>query len=265
MVVPDRICLPNPVGSGEPLLPVSSVIAIFDDLSTYSFLVKDRNCRSGVSVDLSAELLRDIPTGSTIHVVSHVSKLGKSIGFSDLHMYNEKNELVARGYHTKYLPMGAAWDIISHPAVLESTLKLYESVFLKYQDMPIGRALARLALGGHNKKIVLPEFLGVGSVFDAFGLHPITAQKSGILNKNKYRHTLEVVENNEFSFSVLPFMCNIRGFQHGGSVAMTIEGAINRSKTALDSQSRLSRMDIQYLNGMKVCIFLVTCLLIRLI
>lgn len=255
MVVPDRICLQHPRGGDRPLLPVSSAIAIFDDLSSYCFLIKDRNYRSGVSIDLSAELLRDVPAGSTIHVVSQVTKIGRSIGFSDLHMYNQQNELVARGYHTKFLPMGTAWDVMTHPTLSDTTLKLYDSVYVKYKDTGIGKALAKLALGGRNRDFnELPEFNGTGSVFKSFGLNAVAPiQTRETLHKSQCKHSLEVVESNAFSLNVLPFMCNIRGFLHGGCAAMTIEHAINLSKAATGSAGRLYQMNVQYLNGIKVC------------
>lgn len=248
MVVPGRICLP---GAGDSyLLPVSSALAIFDDLSTYCFLIKDKNCRSGVSIDLSAEILQDIPAGSKIHVVSQVSKIGRTIGFSDLHMYNDNQELVARGFHTKYLPMGTAWDVMNHPAFASTSLRLYESMYVPYENTGIAKALAKLALGGRNREMVLPVFDGNGSVFQSFGLE--SAHINDLPIKSQCKHAQEVVESNAFLFRVHPFMCNIRGYLHGGCVGMAIEDAILRSNIALQSTGRLNQLSIQYLNGMKV-------------
>jgi acyl-coenzyme A thioesterase PaaI-like protein len=256
MTVPERICLPIYPGSKTHVLPVSSAIAIFDDLSTYSFMIKDKNCRSGVSVILSAEILADVPPGSKIQIVSQVSKIGRSIGFSDVYMFNEKDELVARGYHTKYLPMGTAWDFLSHPSMMDASLNFYDKVFVKIIDTGIGKKLAKLMLGGRNRDLKLPDFLSPGSVFDSFKLKPQAAKE--IVNipdsSIKCKHTQEVVENNEFIFEVFPFMCNIRGFLHGGCVAMTIERALTASSIAAGSNGRVRRLDIQYLNGMKVSV-----------
>lgn len=257
MIIPERICFPISKGSKTHVLPVSSAIAIFDDLSTYSFLIKDKNLRSGVSVLLSAEILADIPPGSKVQIVSQVSKIGKSIGFSDVFMFNENNDLVARGYHTKYLPMGMVWNVLTHPALLNMTLSFYENVFVKIKDTTIGKSLAKLMLDGRNKDIQqMPVFESAGSVFDSFGLEiqPV-AKHLGISHENKCKHAKQVVESNEFIFDVLPFMCNIRGFLHGGCVAMTIEHALTQSNLESGSASaaaRVRRLDIQYLNAMKV-------------
>ena len=253
MKVPERICLLGGKEEPGPYLPVSSAIAIFDDLSTYSFLVKDKKYRSGVSVVLSAELLRNVSPGTEIRIVSKVSKIGRSIGFSDMFMYNEKEELVARGYHTKYLPMGTAWDIIASPAIMDTTLHVYDNVYVRFEDTGIGKYLAKLMLGGRNRDMKLPEFDGVGSAFTSFDLKRIDKKKStNNLHNNSFISNLEVIEKEDYSFNVMPFMCNIRGFLHGGCVAMTIEQSVMLSKVANESNRRLRRLDIQYLNGMKV-------------
>jgi acyl-coenzyme A thioesterase PaaI-like protein len=247
MKIPDRICRYSHHNTSVPLLPASSALALFDDLSSYSFMVKDRNARGGVSVVLSTEILRDIPAGSEVVVHSTISKIGKSIGFSDLYMFDTANNLVARGYHTKYLPMGLAWDFASSPWIAPISLFIYDNIYVKIENTKLGKAAAAALLGGRNKTIQqMPPLQGVGAVFDAFNImkRQVSADQSFC----------------EYSFNTEPFMCNIRGFLHGGCVAMVAEhAALQTAAIAVNKQSRVSRIDVQYLNAMQVLQYMFFC------
>lgn len=266
MCIPERICMANPWGFKKPILSTSSAMAIFDDLSTYSFMVKDRNCRTGVSVVLSAEMLRDVPVGEKVQVVSTVNKIGKTIGFCDVFMYDSKDNLIARGYHTKHLPMGLFYNVITHPMVADASMSIFENYYSKIQHTQFGKALAGFVLQGRNRTMTIPTFTGVGSVVDAFNIKAIK-DISKIQNSKSPRHKKELVEDKVFELAVQPFMSNIRGFFHGGATAMSIERAITVDSEATKISGRVNRLEVHYLNGMKVTIayfllFLVVSLMI---
>ena len=57
----NNLCVKKPDGTIG--LPASATLALFDELSSYAAVIKDRTCRFGVSVFLTTELVGDIPAG----------------------------------------------------------------------------------------------------------------------------------------------------------------------------------------------------------
>eukprot|EP00428_Durinskia_dybowskii_P070158 CAMPEP_0170405934 /NCGR_PEP_ID=MMETSP0117_2-20130122/27449_1 /TAXON_ID=400756 /ORGANISM="Durinskia baltica, Strain CSIRO CS-38" /LENGTH=51 /DNA_ID=CAMNT_0010663089 /DNA_START=312 /DNA_END=463 /DNA_ORIENTATION=- len=51
-------------------------MAVFDEISTYSTSMRDRNHRPGQSVHLSTEVLRPIYAGENVSVLTKADKLG---------------------------------------------------------------------------------------------------------------------------------------------------------------------------------------------
>ncbi len=91
------------------VLPLSGLLAVFDELTTLAILSEDRNNRPGVSTALSAELsshgLMNLPrAGSIIDISVRVLKVGKIMGFANAVVTNPKGEVIATGKHTKFLP-----------------------------------------------------------------------------------------------------------------------------------------------------------------
>jgi hypothetical protein len=105
-------------------------LAVFDELSSYSFVVKDRTCRFGVSVYLSTEILQPIPAGRDVLILTKATKIGKTLGFATMEMFDADGLLLARGEHIKYLPMGPMWDFMANLVLSPMVL----SFLLKYGD-----------------------------------------------------------------------------------------------------------------------------------
>ena len=102
-------------------------MAVFDELSSYAFVVKDSTCRFGVSVYLSTEILHTIPAGKDVIIVAKANKVGKTLGFATMEMFDRNGLLLARGEHIKHLPMGHIWDftakLLLSPFILPIILK----------------------------------------------------------------------------------------------------------------------------------------------
>ena len=79
-----RVSTPATTASQKQVLTCSAALAVLDELSTYSFLIKDANTRGGVSVHLSVELLGDISANEDVNVVCTSDKVGKTIGFCSM-------------------------------------------------------------------------------------------------------------------------------------------------------------------------------------
>lgn len=60
----------------------------------------------GVSVTLTGEVFKVITVGQTITIKSRILKIGSNLGFTEMWLYNELNEPLARAKHIKYLQMG---------------------------------------------------------------------------------------------------------------------------------------------------------------
>ena len=140
--IPEEVCCPK---TGR--LPISSAIAIMDELSTYSFLIKDRTCRSGVSIHLAATLLDDSYAGDEILIKSKADKIGKNVGYCSIEIREPKTQrLLVRGTHIKYLAMGFVWEnIIAHPRILPLMISFHENY---------GRKVSTHAHHSHNKQII---------------------------------------------------------------------------------------------------------------
>lgn len=107
-------------------------MAVFDELSSYAFVVKDSTCRFGVSVYLSTEILHTIPAGKDVIIITKANKIGKTLGFATMEMFDKNGLLLARGEHIKYLPMGPLWNftakLLLSPFVLPILLKYGKSI-----------------------------------------------------------------------------------------------------------------------------------------
>ncbi len=101
------------MGNGE--LPLSALLAVIDDVTTWPLVSADAKCRPGVSVQLGAELIGNpepIRVGSTLTFVAKATKVGATMGFTTCDVKNEDGDLICVGKHTKYLPMGRVYEIM---------------------------------------------------------------------------------------------------------------------------------------------------------
>ena len=84
--------------------------------------------RFGVSVYLSTEILQAVPPGTDVIIIAKASKVGSTLGFATMEMYDTGGQLLARGDHIKHLPMGPMWDLMAKFVLSPLILP----IFLKY-------------------------------------------------------------------------------------------------------------------------------------
>ena len=112
--VPKRTC----IGPKESM-PLSAVLAIVDEVTTWASMGDDRHMRPGVSISLETELVeQDRPpiAGDVLVFAARVEKMGRSIGFQSCEVTcATSGRRVARGYHVKMLDMGRAWSLAFGP------------------------------------------------------------------------------------------------------------------------------------------------------
>eukprot|EP00750_Incisomonas_marina_P019020 INCI3198.2.p1 GENE.INCI3198.2~~INCI3198.2.p1 ORF type:complete len:288 (-),score=37.64 INCI3198.2:32-895(-) len=96
-------------------MPLSAVLAVFDNVSTWSLIGADRWNRPGVSLGLSLRRLSSasIRAGTVLEFRTRLGKVGQRIGFCDGDIVNTAtNELVAVAQHTKFMDMGLGWRAV---------------------------------------------------------------------------------------------------------------------------------------------------------
>jgi acyl-coenzyme A thioesterase PaaI-like protein len=207
-------------GGGEGTLPATSAVAILDELSTFGMMMFDQNHRPGKSIHLTTEIVGHIPADSKIKVETETAKIGLTLGFCNMKIYTIEGELVARGQHIKYMPMGLGWDIFTHKWLVNMSLKLLESGFFgtKVGKM-LGGSFFDVAedLDKFDTSITSIKF---AEVFEKFQLQKVDSED---IKELKLLNNLD--KNEIFSFFVKPDMINVVGDLHGGCVAMICEQA----------------------------------------
>ena len=241
--VPTNLCLNQFSQSSISLkeaamMSTSATLAVFDELSSYAFMVKDKTCRIGVSVLLSTEILRECPADSDVIVEVEAIKIGKTLGFAIMEMRDSEGLLLARGRHIKYLPMGPLWDLFAHPAVSHLTFPFLERIANTpwVRNSSVYKKLMEAMSGGRNSSSAThytPPDPGVGQVFQSLGVTPLC--------------------DSSFTMHVTPSVCNMIGRLHGGALAMAVEQAVNMKYGTNDSDGRrIVKLEIEYLSAMKV-------------
>ena len=223
---------------------------MFDELSSYAVVIKDKTCRFGVSVFLSTELVHDIPAGSEVIVAVNAVKVGRTLGFIDMKMLDKDNRLVAHGRHIKYLPMGWIWDMFTHPSISPYSFPLVENLGSNeaFNNSYVGRMLGEALLGAGNKAISSSSASTseaatdvVSSTFEMLDVQPAGTRLQG--------------QGGAYDLTVKPQMCNMMGALHGGALAMAIESSAaqeKRKKTSPDHGSDITCIEIHYLSAVKV-------------
>jgi hypothetical protein len=193
---------------GSPYLSVASIISLFDDFSSYSFMMKDKSSRPGVSVLLSVESMVDCYAGDEVYMKCDTVKIGKNLGYCNMELCNTTGQVLARGNHIKYLPAGFLYEILCNTSVLPISLGLYNI---------LDRSILGTKIFPGSKALPTPyPFHGVASVFEALKLKEI---EDTIPSKT------DCGQSNISSFQ-LPMQQIIRngnGSVHGGAVAMAAE------------------------------------------
>jgi len=165
----------------QPILSTAAILALFDEISTYSLAVQDRSHRPGVSIHLSTEVIRPhaLQCGSNIKIMTRIDKIGRTIGFCSLEVLSTDNELLARGKHIKYLPMGAIFDLLAHPFVFPIVLKIYEWFYEP-----------KIKATMHVIPKSFPSLEGTGKVFNILGLSVASDEerRAALLSPTEAQH-----------------------------------------------------------------------------
>jgi hypothetical protein len=127
-IIPPSLCMNN-YKSNQ--FTVSGAMAVLDELSTYSLMLKDKNCRSGVSVHFNVKIHNTCKANDSVIIISKSDKIGKTLGFCSMNIYSNDNErkLLVSGNHIKFLPGGGMlFDFLTSKNILPFGLKLIELI-----------------------------------------------------------------------------------------------------------------------------------------
>lgn len=228
-----RVCKAK---AGKMYLPIGSCMAIFDELSTWGFMISDMTHRGGVSIHLNAELLNntfDINETTDVLITTKASKVGKTIGFCDMTITsNDGKTVIAKGSHIKFLPMGFIWDFLMQPNLLPITLSCVEVI------APV--------LGYFVPMFKLPSIDGpmkqhskeLGAIYTELEVTS-TADNTSTMIVTKSKH-------------------NPLGSLHGGCVAMACEEAAIFKYPELKGSHMIRSMEVRYLSSMQDVVCLVS-------
>eukprot|EP01038_Epipyxis_sp_PR26KG_P012756 gene12756-17102_t len=274
-IIPVNICRPNDPLSEDNnnYLSSSAILAIFDELSTYSLMWSDKTCRGGVSIHLSVESLKHVTANSKVSVACKADKIGKMVGFCTMELFDDKGYLVARGKHIKFMPMGFMYDFINNKYIqpyfmyliaIFTSISFQNNIFVKWLS----------ALFKSSKKpspLIIPNNINeLSGIFNCLSVQPLSHDASikafkilGILNTSSsidhdmYRRGQE---DGLFQVKVQPWACNYFKIMHGGAIAMSIEQACVLYRQAHtdqnDNQVCISGMSIRYLSPTKGDLFI---------
>lgn len=254
--VPPALCRPsvNKAGSTSSVFSTSGVLAVFDELSTYSLILEDKSYRPGVSVDLFTESLKEVEANSEVLIVTKADKIGKILGFCTMEMRSLDGEILARGKHIKYLPMGWWWDIIISPVVLPVALFFFNFFMKSKLKTPIDH-LFNPTLNNTPIKSPPKENMEYGYIFNTLldlSINTNIDDRQDILER---LHDDHHIENELYNIKVKKEMHNPLGVLHGGALGTLIEEACLRYKWNKNEQLkdilRVKSLDIRYLAPMK--------------
>jgi hypothetical protein len=265
MLVPHSLCrslntYPNNA-AGTNVLATSTLLAIFDELSTNNLMVKDKSFRGGVSLHLTTEVLHPIVAEQEVVVKTTSEKIGAVVGFCSMELWNkDRSLLLARGKHIKFMPHGRWYTVITHPVIIPVILGLYNqfkgSTFETIYDNRLFNSkheLLRHDVNALPLHTLTAEERTNGYVFQKLGLQRL-------LERDRYPAALEGEPDPSlvtlFLFTTHPLICNQLGALHGGAVATIAEEACGQARKDLCQKLNISmaveKMESRYLNSMKV-------------
>lgn len=236
--VPPSLCR---IQKSQPVISNAAVMAIFDELSTYACFVYDKTTRGGVSVHLNSELIHPAPVNEEVVIITKADKIGKSLAYCSMEMRNVKGDLLARGKHIKYMPMGWIWDVLGHPLILPWVIFFYDKFYKGKFSTPLDNVVFT------PRTDVVDSHEGIAQVFEN-----MSVEKSDIL-------PAENAPERVYKINVKPQFKNRFGSFHGGAAAIAIEEACEsylnefKFKQQHDEQKRvyLEKMEVRYLATMK--------------
>ncbi len=133
--VPARIC-----SSGS--MPLSAILSIVDETTTWASIGVDKDRRPGVSLVLEASLTdegRPPVAGDRLVFESSVQKLGRTIGFQSCDVLDAASgRTVCTARHIKMLDMGIAWRWLMRDPLFQGT----SAALLAFGSRPSSRNVA---------------------------------------------------------------------------------------------------------------------------
>lgn len=269
-VVPETLCRSHIVNgkAGRPQFSAAAIMAIFDEVSTYSCAMKDRKMRPGLSVQLSTEVVKDIYAGDEITILTCADKIGNTLGYASLEVLNKNGELVARGKHIKHLPMGKWFEFITHPMIAPVSLKFHELALRREQRK-------KEKEGNHDVKNLTGSATieGIGRVFDLLGLKALTNKfpfmESAPIDSDKFcseNGRIDPKDMMSFTMTVKQITSNLRNTMHGGAVGCAVEhvcllsrcgntqpidGSQDGREGVYDLPCYIQQLEVRYISPMK--------------
>jgi acyl-coenzyme A thioesterase PaaI-like protein len=237
----------------------SGILAVLDELSTYPIVLEDRKYRAGVSVDLITEVFSSPLGGEEVYIVTRTDKIGKVLGFCTMEMLNKQGELLARGKHVKYLPLGAHLDIVAMSPLFPVAIALYNRFRAKTFQTPIDTIF-------NLSKIAKPldsDILEGEYIYKRLKLvrNRDLEERRYFLEKQPDNHPFEKNDFELFNYKVEKHMMNFLGALHGGGLATVVEEAARayletkHNSKGLRNVLKLKSLDIRWLSAFKVCFF----------
>jgi acyl-coenzyme A thioesterase PaaI-like protein len=257
--VPPSLChaVEKQEGKKELIFSTSGVLSVLDELSTYAIVLEDKSYRPGVSVDLSAESLKPVHGNEEVLVVTRTDKIGKILAFCTMELTTLDGEILARGKHVKYLPMGFMFDLIFGTFFLPVFLFFYKMFRGNKFSTPLDATLFPDTTKHASSSVpVAPELSQHEFVFKSLNVkkneNPL--DRKTLLEDAPDNHHCEVSEL--FELKVTSNLKNGLGNLHGGALAVAIEESSRQFKeqqqTQLTHLLKLRTLNIRYISAMKV-------------
>ena len=224
--VPSHLCVARCGGDGGDVgvksLPLSVLMALFDDITTWPIIASDTSHRAGVSVFLSAEYTQPhtpLLPSTVLTMEGTVMKLGNRFAFCEVEARDEMTgRLVAIGRHTKYLPMGVAYEF-----AFKYCMNLLEALAISFGKFGKKNDEANARNANENTSIL--DFCQINN------------------SHNPTKNTLEA------TFKVLPHSRNPMGGLHGGCTAVLSELA---AEELVNGRKEKRKGSIMFLRQMSV-------------
>lgn len=251
--IPAALCheVQSPNSENRLILSTSAVLAIFDELSTYTLLLEDKTSRPGVSVDLSVDVIQPAFAGEEVVIVTRSDKIGKILAFSSIEMRRggKDGDLLARGKHVKYLPMGWLFETVVSSFLASIVLFFYSLFYGKFRT-PVDHLFSTSSTASPSSTTLDPLLSKAQAVFEVLEIKE---------NENPVDRKAFGGEEGDvglYDFRVKKQLTNLLGSLHGGAVATSVEDAARKYKLSrqpqLEPYLRLKSLTIRYMSAMKV-------------
>eukprot|EP01032_Pedospumella_encystans_P012765 gene12765-14742_t len=253
-IIPASVC--RKLGDGRQQFAISAILALLDEFSTSSLMMKDKSHRPGVSVTLDLDIIKPCYAGEKVRLVGICDKIGKSIAFISMEIRSTNGELLARGKHIKFVKMGWIWDLLTSVLLFPLMLVLLEYFLSSKKNK---RASSSEASTVESQVGHIFDVLKLENVQDPSALFLADANDDGAGKKKKSkRKVVPVFAEGESccSLRVNRSLSNVLGAMHGGAIAAAAEEASRRHLSQSNKKSGntafvIDSMSVTYLSPTK--------------